>query len=254
MFINTKRRLKICLRSFKRILNLGDIYHLRKQVKNRNFSIISSNCWGGTVYQDLGLEYTTPTIGLYFYAPCYIKMLKNLDFYLKSEIRFINESKYENANIERENGYKYPLGILGEDIEIHFVHYTTAQEAKEKWNRRLLRLNMDNLFIFFSDRDLCEPKHIKEFDNLPFKNKVCFTSKEYPNYKSTVWLKGFINEPTIGDVVNSSPEEYKKCFDVANWLNNIYWNESHATAMPQSTDEIKKLISDRIDRIERIRF
>ncbi|VVB97678.1 Uncharacterised protein [uncultured archaeon] len=205
--------------NFLNVKKKYDRYLLRKRVKIRNFSIISNNCWGGSVYQDLGLKYTTPTIGLFFYAPCYIKMLKNLDFFLKSEIRFISKSKYEDANTRRENGKKYPIGLLGEEIEIHFVHYATPQEAKEKWNRRLQRLNMENLFISFSDRDLCEPEHIKEFDNLPFKHKVCFTAKEYPNYKSVVWLKGYKNEPYIGDIV-WNPEEYKKYFDVANWLND----------------------------------
>lgn len=217
--------MKICFRHLKRILNLGDIYYLRKRVKNRNFSIISNNCLGGSIYQDLGLKYTTPTIGLFFYAPCYIKMLKNLDFFLKSEIKFINKSKYDDANINREIGKKYPIGLLGEEIEIHFVHYATPQEAEKKWNTRLQRLNMDNLFICFSDRDLCEPKHIKEFENLPFKNKVCFTAKMYPNYRSTVWLRSFKKEPHIGDIINDYPEVFKKFFDVANWLNNISYIE-----------------------------
>ncbi len=206
-------------RVLRRGLILTDRYLLRMRVKNRNFSIISYDCWGGGLYKDLGLKYTTPTIGLFFYAPCYIKMLKNLDFFLKSEIKFIDISKYEEANIRRENGDKYPIGLLREEIEIHFMHYKTPQEAKEKWNRRLQRLNMGNLFISFSDRALCEPEHIKEFDSLPFKNKVCFTAKEYPNCKSVVWLKRFKNKPHIGNIF-TNPEEYKKYFDVANWLNN----------------------------------
>lgn len=145
-------------------------------------------------------------------------MLKNLELYLSSDIKFIEKSKYEVANTSRKNGNKYPIGVLQDEIEIHFLHYTTAEEAKIKWNRRLQRLNMDNLFISFTDRDLCDPEHINEFDRLPFKHKVCFVAKEYPNNKSVIWLKGYSKDSCIGDIYSNS-KEYKKHFDVAEWLN-----------------------------------
>ena len=45
-----------------------DLYcrSLRKKVKNKNFTIISNNCWAGGVYEDLRMEYNTPTVGLFF--------------------------------------------------------------------------------------------------------------------------------------------------------------------------------------------
>ncbi|MBV5343054.1 DUF1919 domain-containing protein, partial [bacterium] len=56
---------------------LNDVYcrRLRKQNKNLDFTIISNNCWGGGIYEDLNLKYNSPTVGLFFYAPCYIEFL-----------------------------------------------------------------------------------------------------------------------------------------------------------------------------------
>lgn len=31
--------------------------------RNKSFTIISNNCWGGLVYQKVGLGYQSPTIG-----------------------------------------------------------------------------------------------------------------------------------------------------------------------------------------------
>lgn len=50
----------------------------RSKIKNKDFTIISNNCWGGYVYRYYGLEYNSPTIGGYFFSEDYIKFLKNL--------------------------------------------------------------------------------------------------------------------------------------------------------------------------------
>lgn len=155
-------------------------------LKNKKFSIISNNCWGGYVYQRYGLQYRTPFIGLYIFAPDYIKMLKSLEKYLKKEITFIepNESKYKNELIKTNRLGKYPIGLL-EDIELHFLHYKNEKEALEKWNRRLKRLDYNKMLVKFSDNYLCSKNLIIEFDNLKFKNKLCISANDY-NLKSVV--------------------------------------------------------------------
>ena len=37
-----------------------------QRLVNKDFSIISNNCWGGVVYEWFGLEKKSPTIGSYF--------------------------------------------------------------------------------------------------------------------------------------------------------------------------------------------
>ena len=135
----------------------------RRRLKNKNFTIICDNCWAGKVYQELGLPYQTPFVGMFVFSPDYIKMLKNLKYYLSGNIplTFVKESKYikdfDNA---------YPLALL-DDIELHFLHYADEEEATQKWNRRLERIHWDNLYFKFNDIDVCTYELMKEFEELP---------------------------------------------------------------------------------------
>lgn len=189
----------------------------KMKLKNKNFTIISSNCWGSAIYEDFGMKYLTPTVGLFFYTPCYLKFLKRLRYFLSLSLQFSEKSIYEEANISREKKW-YPLGLL-HDVEIHFLHYASEAEAKKKWNRRIKRMNLDNLFISFTDRDHCTEEHIHEFDAMPFENKVCFTAKEYKNCKSIIWIKEYEGKPFVGDLYTER-EIVTKHFDVINWLNS----------------------------------
>ena len=189
--------------------------HLRSKIKNKDFTIISNNCWGGGVYEDLNLEYKTPTIGLFFYAPCYIKFLKNMQFYIDTQITFKNDSFYSECNTKKN--IDYPIGVI-HDIEIHFLHYATEQEAYEKWNRRKQRVNFNNIFISFSDRDFCSYDLLTEFDKISYQNKIVFSAKPYPQIKSLIWLKKYKKEPWIGDIYTDK-WGYRRYFDVIRWLN-----------------------------------
>ena len=41
---------------------------LRIKLKNKDFSIISSNCNGGVILSDLNIKFNTPTINLFFFS------------------------------------------------------------------------------------------------------------------------------------------------------------------------------------------
>src|SRR6185436_15299213 len=99
---------------------------------------------------------------------------------LNRELIFIEagNSKHKNYLIDWGIYNNYPIALLGE-IEIHFLHYKDANEASEKWKRRVKRINYNNLIIKFSDRDGCTEEMIQEFDRMNFKNKVCLTTKKY---------------------------------------------------------------------------
>jgi len=94
-----------------------------KQYFAPNSSIISSNCFAGRIYQDLGLKYLSPTLGLYFMYPDYINFLKNITTYLEAPIYFVNHSKYILGE-QRIHSWKhpYPVGLLNGELEIHFLH------------------------------------------------------------------------------------------------------------------------------------
>ena len=191
----------------------------RLRLRNKKFTIISNNCWAWSVYEDMGQPYNTPTIGLYFFAPCYLKLLQNLKHYLECKLDFKRDSLYEEGNKRISKcSHFYPIGVL-DDIEIHFLHYKTEEDALAKWNKRVRRVNFDNLFIAGSDKDLCTPQYIAQFDLLPYKNKVFFSAKNYPGLKSVVWLQSYSKEESIGDIATHR-WPCRKYFDVVKWLNN----------------------------------
>lgn len=180
-------------------MNIKSIYYsLLKfyrswKIKNKSISIISNNCWGGFMYQSCNLPYSSPFIGLYLYAPEYIKLLKNLKYNLNQPIHFIDRSKSKYSQyIDKD----YIIGVLGNTgIELVFMHYKTQDEVIEKWNRRLKRIDYDNMIIKFSDTDECRSDfYIEEFDKLPYKNKVCFTAKKYPDCKSVIYMPEFVKK------------------------------------------------------------
>ena len=147
----------------------------RLKLKNRNFSILSNNCWGGVVYDKFGLQYLSPTIGAFFFAEDYIKFLKRIDFYLKLELQEIDfsQSKYIGYLSTRLN--HCVVGKIG-DIEIFFLHYDSFLSASKKREKRKNRINFDNLIVKFSDQNLFSKELFYEFDKLDFKNKIFITT------------------------------------------------------------------------------
>jgi uncharacterized protein (DUF1919 family) len=53
-----------------------------ESIEDVEFCIISSNCIGSKIYQMLNLTYNTPTVGLFLYAPCFVKFAADLATYL----------------------------------------------------------------------------------------------------------------------------------------------------------------------------
>ena len=116
-----------------------------------------------------------PLLDCFFFTPCYIKFISNLQANLAYELKFIDHSKYNKANqLRLEN--KYPIGLINNEIEIHFLHYKTQSEAFDKWTRRKERVNFKNLFFSFTDNESYTIEELKTFDELPYR-KVFFSSK-----------------------------------------------------------------------------
>lgn len=162
-------------------------------------SIISNNCFAGRIYQDFNLPFNSPTVGLYMFYPDYINFLMNLEVNLKGKLIFVRESKYKlgNKRID-ESKHLYPIAILNDSIEIHFLHYKSEEEAESKWYRRAERVDLNNLVVFGSELDLCQPKDISNFDLLNFENKFFFSAREY-DLKSTLQIKEFERKGIVGD-------------------------------------------------------
>lgn len=158
----------------------------RMRLKNRNATVISSNCNGEFIYYDMRLRFMSPTINLSFEMNDYVKMLEALPYYLSLELIPNTDERYD-----------FPTGMLG-DIEILFNHYKTFEEAKEKWDERKKRIDPDNIFVLGTERDGCTYETLKRFDALPYKNKVIFTHIPYPEISSAFCISGFENDSEVG--------------------------------------------------------
>lgn len=174
-----------------------------RQLIDDDTSIITSNCFAGRIMQDLGMKYNTPTLGLYFMYPDYIEFLQHLEYYLtEAKIQFVEHSKYPLGDERRADWtnkkHWYPIGLLDGKVEVHFLHYHSEEEAATKWYRRAKRVNFDKLLVVGMDQNLCKDEDMKNFENLPFQNKIFFSSKPVPG-KSIVFMKEFAGKGQAGD-------------------------------------------------------
>lgn len=187
-------------------------YKKRKcsRIKNKDFTIIASNCCGTFVYYDMGLPYLSPTINLTIRMDDFVRLAENLEWYLEQE--FVEAERKENC----------PVGILG-DIKIDFVHYDTFEEGVLKWEERKKRINWDNLFFMGVEKDGCTYETIKRFDELPYENKVIFTHVRYPEFSSAYYIKGFEDRNELGVITFYKKQflkrRYLDDFDYVGFLN-----------------------------------
>lgn len=183
----------------------------KKHLKNKNFTIISSNCVGGIIYHDLGLPFLTPTVNLSFDMNDFVKFVSNLKYYIDKDL------------IKLDTNKEYPIGVI-ENIKINFIHYKTFEEAKTKWDERKQRINYDNLFIIGTDKDNCTYETLKAFENLPYENKIIFTHIDYSEISSSYCIKGFEDKNELGVITNFKERflmrRYLDDFDYVSFLNN----------------------------------
>ena len=176
----------------------------RLRLKNRRPTIIASNCIGTFIYYDMKIKYQSPTINLSFDMNDYVRFLENLEWYLQQPVVPYKDDRFD-----------YPCGMIG-DVEIRFNHYKTIEEAISKSERRKRRIDWDNLFIMAIDGDKCTYDSIKRFDALPFENKVIFTHKPYPEFKSAYYLKGFEDLKEV-----YRPTDFKNQFFIRRYMDQF---------------------------------
>lgn len=187
----------------------------RKHLSRTDFTIISNNCWGGNCYEYFGLPKQSPTVGAFFFASDYITFVKNLRFYLERKITFVEIAESKHYDFLEKKNINCPVGVLG-DVEIFFLHYPDKEIAKEKWERRVERVNWNNLIFKFSLMNECSLENLRIFDELDLPGKkLMFVNKPNMGFRCGVYYPGYENDSTI----DNDTFYWNKYLDVVNFLN-----------------------------------
>ena len=184
---------------------------LRANLQNKEpISILSSNCLGGLIYHELGMQFQSPTVNIRFSSKDFVKFVLNIDHYLSSEF------------VKKETEETYPVALL-DDITVHFVHYHQFEDAVATWKKRCKRINWNNLFIILNDCDGIDEDDITALDNSNYSNILLFSAKERPGHRCAFYLPRFRNEQCVGNLMKkdflTGELNAMKDFDFVAWFN-----------------------------------
>ena len=187
------------------------------------FTIISNNCWGGTIYESYGMRKDTPTVGM-FIMPCdFVRFCEDLDSYLTEPLEFISkdESKWKGVLSAIDNWGTYPIGCVG-DVELHMLHYHDETTARRKWESRVRRVDRDRLIFKFNDQNGATEEDLMAFDALPLEHKLLFAAKQHPKVKCC----RCIHCPRGSEFIPASWEPYgmNRSFNVTEYINGCFAN------------------------------
>ena len=159
------------------------------EIKADNLTIISNDCWGGNMYNLLGMRFNSPFINCIVEINEYLTMLEDLKYYINSELKMERDGDIYKCQA--------PIGYLGEGdrkIHIRFNHHIKFEQAKKDWDRRKARVNFNNIFVKININDGDSTK-MEKFKSLQLANKVAFVPKDFHIYTSRLYngnLKGGI--------------------------------------------------------------
>ena len=155
---------------------------------SERISIIAQNCIGGVLYHDLGLEFSSPTVNLFFMGPDFVRFVSNLKHYM-------------DLDPVMTWGENYPIGYL-EDVQIHFMHYATCLEARDAWNRRKHRINWDNILVLCTDMEDFTDEVFARWKDIPYP-KVLFTANSsFAQDQDSVFYPEYQSGGRVGDLIS----------------------------------------------------
>ena len=168
-------------------------------------TIICSTCIGGMISHNLGLKFMSPTVNIWMIPSDLVKFVSDLDRYLNSDIVF-------------KESNDYPVGRI-DDITVYFQHYTSEDEARNKWEERKKRIDRDNLYIITDENNLSESE-IEKLEQVKCKRLVIFTADSekrepffaYDCYKDEKEICFY----RVRDLKGFAP--FEKEFNYAAWL------------------------------------
>lgn len=177
----------------------------RRKLRSSDFSIIAQNCIGGVFYHEMGMQFLSPTVNLFFQEPDFMRFVTNLDYYLGLDLRM-------------QWGEEYPIGFL-DDVRIDFMHYDTCEEAKAAWERRKVRIRKDRIVVIATDRNGFDDACFEQWKNLPYRKILYTANRKYAAEQGAVYYPQDTSQGYVGNVIDKLAF-YKDdvIFDVINSL------------------------------------
>ena len=175
----------------------------KRRLNTHDFSVISQNCIGGVFYHDMGLQFTSPTINLFFTCPDFVKFVLSMDHYLGMDLRMTW-------------GEEYPIGYL-DDIAVFFQHYETCSEAKEKWETRKSRIKKDRIVVLCTDRDGFNENAYEQWKHVKYPS-ILFSALKRVGC-CVVYYPQYGKEGRVGDLITN--RDFYKDGTLINLLNRM---------------------------------
>lgn len=185
---------------------------LRSKRKNKlsHFTLFTGNCMGGYIYHQLGVPFDSPTINMMICDDHLYKIMSRPEYYF-------------NHPVEACKDPEFPELISGriDDVIVHFNHYKTFEDGVAAWERRIKRINTDNIYIIAADIRLT-PEMIANYGKVKCKKLVIFTSKNY-DYPWCLKVKRFDGLPHVDTYISKTLKGkwlFEEFFDYVRWLNS----------------------------------
>lgn len=188
----------------------------RKEIKNKNFSLFSNNCIAGFVYHELRLKFLSPTIDCLF---------PNIEDYLIFVTNLEDFKKNGEWHELTDYAWNCPLGLLQTEkfsIKIVFLHDNSFADATKKWNRRIQRINFDNIFIVLDSYNQDLSPYVNYFDKI--EHLLIFCNENKIDGNVIYFNPGIYGEKYgYGKIFNMTntiiPHRYLWNFNFVKWLN-----------------------------------
>lgn len=208
-FRNYNEFIRLKLNSLKWSLKNSKVKLVHKVIQKKapqNVTIIAQDCIGGALYQFMGKEYLSPTVGLWISTPEYMKFIEIADRLSEFDLVF-----------EKSTEFDYPIGYIN-GIKIGFQHFKNEQEAREKWVRRCAKIKVDDIYYIADFRyPWYKKEDIELWNNFKLPQSLAivdrFVEKEFGIIHNSLIL-------TSKQDYNNTRKEIVRKFVIWTWLNN----------------------------------
>ena len=198
-----------------KVFNLPNFdFALYENLLRNHVTILADDCWAGTIYHALGMKMYSPLVNIYWPKDSFMRFIGDVRYYLDCPLICEREAEL-GKSIESIGS----LGTEDRKVFLHFVHSMSFAEAKSDWERRLKRINWDNIFvkITLTEQVPNYEKYLEQYKDLPYP-KVCFFTKNLGG--GVAYIKQF--EQYIRKTGNINPLAYGHLlFDMSWFLKSV---------------------------------